>query len=473
MSDVSRPRTSQLVWAAFGAAAALAPGLAMWGFTVDDALIAVRYAGSLASGAGYRFDVAAPVTDGVTPLPWAPILAALAAGPIDPLVLLTRAKVLGLGAWTGASALLALRAAEAAPSRSRLRVALAVLALAFPISAWAASGMETGLATCLATLAACSLARPPRAAILAGLAASLRPELLPWSVVVSAGAAITASRTSAAGWSSPRALRPVVLAASAGAGPFFACVAIRLAVFGRPAPLAVLAKPSDLDHGATYAAAAAVVVLVPLLACAPIRIARGSGRARVLALAFAAHVVAVALAGGDWMPYARLLVPVTPSLVLVAVDVAGGAAFAVRAAVAVALGGLLAVRAAPAGRRVTRDRADLVLAARPLLAEARVIAGLDVGWLSAAVPPHVRIVDLAGLTDPEIAVLGGGHTSKRVDLSMLDARSVDTFVAYDAARVVEQRLLSTPRFAETFTRIATLPLGTAGASYGVYRRVAR
>lgn len=473
MVDVSPTRTSQLAWAAVGAVAALVPGLAMWGFTVDDALIAVRYAGSLASGTGYRFDEAAPATDGVTPLPWAPLLSLLARGAVDPLVVLTRAKVLGLGAWTGSSALLALHAARSSPSRARVALALLVLALAFPISAWAASGMETGIATCLATLAACSFARPARAAILAGLAAAFRPELLPWALVVAAGASLAASAVPSASWSSPRALGPVVGAAALAAIPFVACVVVRLAVFGRPTPLAVLAKPSDLDHGATYAGAAAVVLLLPLLACAPVGIARAGGRARTLAIGFVAHVAAVALAGGDWMPYARLLVPAIPSLVLVAIELRTGAMMGVRAVVALGLGAVLAVRAAPAGRHVTGDRASLVLAARPVLADAKVVAALDVGWLSAATSPRVRIVDLAGLTDPDIAVLGGGHTSKRVDLSMLEARLVDTVVAYDAPRVVEQRLLATPRFQETFVRVATLSLGTAGASYGVYRRVAR
>ncbi|MDF2696854.1 MAG: hypothetical protein K0S65_5237, partial [Labilithrix sp.] len=40
-----------------GALAALIPALAMWGFTVDDALIPLRYAEHIASGAGYRFDL--------------------------------------------------------------------------------------------------------------------------------------------------------------------------------------------------------------------------------------------------------------------------------------------------------------------------------------------------------------------------------------------------------------------------------
>ena len=87
---------------ALGAACALIPSLAMWGFTVDDALIPVRYANHLALGIGYRFDATGPSTDGVTPLPWPFLLAPLAAG--DALTTLLRAKVIGVVAWTASGA---------------------------------------------------------------------------------------------------------------------------------------------------------------------------------------------------------------------------------------------------------------------------------------------------------------------------------------------------------------------------------
>ena len=46
----------------------------------------------------------------------------------------------------------------------------------------------------------------------------------------------------------------------------------------------------------------------------------------------------------------------------------------------------------------------LVAAAAPHLASASRVACIDVGWLTAAAP-HAAIVDLAGITDPEIAAL--------------------------------------------------------------------
>lgn len=496
---------------ALGAACALVPALAMWGFTVDDALISVRYAHNLASGAGYRFDAAGPSTDGVTPLPWAFVLRPLAGG--DPMATLVRAKVLGVVAWTLAGAVLGARVArllregdgdgegdgegdgdgedegdgegegdgerETAARRRDVALAagaMAVMALAFPIGAWAASGMETGLVTALATLAAASLARPKQAAALAGVAAAFRPEMIAWTVVIATGAALARGREGRRGTRRPDRRRPDGgVALLLGLLPFVACVVVRLVAFGRPAPLAVLAKPSDLAHGAVYVAAASIVVLTPLLAFVPVALVRSRSRetaqARVLVVAFLAHALAVLVAGGDWMPYARLMVPVAPSLVLVAVALPRKTSSLwsiVRLALATALGVLLAVRAAPGGRGVQADRADLVTRARPALAGSKVVAALDVGWVSAAT--EACIVDLAGLTDPSIALLPGGHTSKRVDVAMLLDRGVDTVVVYSEARAVEARIVRSDLFADRFERGETLPLGSRGASYTLYHR---
>lgn len=458
-----------------GAACALVPSLAMWGFTVDDALVAVRYAHDVAVGAGYRFDPHGASTDGVTPLPWTFLLVPFARTD-DALRTLFFAKLLGVVAWAVASTHLGAHLARLRPTAAWMPApTLALMALAFPIGAWAASGMETGLATALATLAATKTHRPRYAALLAGLAASLRPEMVVWAVALASLAALgNASREEAAADRGAIA-RAMAMAGAIAAGPFLLCASIRLAVFGRAAPLALLAKPSDLAHGALYAAAATLVLLLPLVAFAPVAIARSGGAARSIAIAFVAHVLAVIVAGGDWMPYARLVVPVVPSLVIVIVLSAARASrglVVARAAVAFALGIYLVVRAAPAGRLVHADRRTLVEVARPVLASSKVVAALDIGWVSAAT--NARIVDLAGLTDPSIASLPGGHTSKRVDVAMLLDRDVDTFLAYEdstgALRVAEVRIVRSTLFEERFERTTTLPLGSVGARYVVYRR---
>jgi hypothetical protein len=448
-----------------GAIGALVPALAMWGFTVDDALIPLRYAQHLAYGAGYRFNLHGPPTDGVTPLPWALLLVPvvrLAKG--DLVSALELVKALGVVATTASGAALGRFVAIRAGDRlAQAAAALVVVAIAYPVGAWAASGMETGIATALATLAVVSFERPYRAAALAGIVATLRPELVVWSLVLGAGAAL-AKR------SSPRAL--AVISALA-LGPFVACAVVRLGVFGRPAPLALLAKPSDAAHGLVYAGAASVVVLTPLLALAPRGLLGASALARTLVLAAIAHVVVVVAVGGDWMPYARLMVPIAPGLALVHVELSRTStrACTLRAVAAIALGIVLAISAAPAGRHVWADRKELIARTRPLLADARTIAALDVGWVGAVSDVHV--VDLAGLTDPVIASLPGGHTSKLVDIGMLLDRGVDSVVVYhDPAspmRVVEARITRSPLFAERFVHVADVPLGARGASYAIWR----
>jgi len=464
-----------------GGASALLPALAMWGFTVDDALISLRYARNLVTGAGYRFDLLGPSTDGVTPLPWAPLVAPLAAGG-DLVAAVERVKVLGVAAWTVGGAVLGFALAKRAGGERRATLhaafALAIVALAFPIGAWAASGMETGLATALATCAAASFERPRRAAVLAGLAATLRPELVVWAVVLAGGAAVARRPTREAGSALALdlgAARAVGGAIALAVGPFAACALVRLAVWGRAAPLALLAKPSDAAHGITYAVAATLVVLTPVLVLAPLALARASALAKTLAIAAAVHVVVVIAVGGDWMPYARLMIPIAPSLALVFVDVGRVArtwSTATRGILALAIGLVVGVRAAPAGRHVHEARKDLVARAVPALAGAKVVAALDIGWVGAST--GARIVDLAGLTDATIAVLPGGHTSKTVDLGMLLDRDVDTVVLYGEPRIVEQRLLRSALFAEKFERYETIAFGpeTNGRRqrYDLYRR---
>jgi hypothetical protein len=461
-------------WAIAGGCAALLPALWMWGFTVDDALIAVRYARHLAAGAGYRFNVGGPVTDGVTPLPWAFLLLPLARG--APLVVLSRAKVLGLAIWTvtavgWGSAVGGLKASVWSKA-----LAGALLALCVPLAAHGVSGMETPLATALATFAALSLEQPRLAALLAGLAAALRPELLPWALVVAVGSSLAA--------------RPVLPARTVAAGglgvaPFAACALVRLAIFGRPGPLALLAKPSDLSHGVAYTLAASLASLAPIVAASPLALLRAPRGARVLVVAGAAHLLAVVAAGGDWMPYARLIAPIAPSLLyafVLASPFAHWAWAGIRAGVAIALGAYLALTAAPPGRHVGRDRARLVEEARPWLGGAHRVATADIGWPTAAT--EADIVDLGGLTDPEIASLPGGHTSKRVDATFLLSHDPDVLLLYTDRldvpvaswtsarfpRVVEARLASSELLASHFEARAFFSLGASGAGYFLLTR---
>ena len=101
--EAARLPSGALFAVAFGVAA-LVPALVFRGFMVDDALITARYAAHLAAGEGYRLNAGGPVTDGVTPLGFAFLLAPFARG--GPLAALAAAKGIGIVAWTLASAVL-------------------------------------------------------------------------------------------------------------------------------------------------------------------------------------------------------------------------------------------------------------------------------------------------------------------------------------------------------------------------------
>jgi hypothetical protein len=457
-----------------GVLAAAVPALWMWGFTVDDALIAVRFARHVAEGLGWRFNVHGPSTDGVTPLLWPLVLAPMAHG--DALTVLSRSKVFGLALWAATGGCLgrAIGCAPGAGPWSRAGV-LVALALSLPVAAHSVSGMETALTTALATAAALMPRRPRAAALVAGLAASLRPEMAPWACVLAAGFAL------AAGGGVERVLVGVGLAMA----PFAMCATVRTVAWGRAAPLAVMAKPSDLAHGLAYAGAACVVTLVPLLVMAPFALRR-EARALAIVLAAVAHVGAIVVVGGDWMPYARLMVPVVPSLAYAAALASAHAhrvATIARSLAVVGLGVALIARGGALGRRVGADRATLIAEAGPVLADAHCVAALDVGWVSAAT--DADIVDLAGLTDPTIAALPGGHTSKRVDAMFLLSRRPDAVLLYapaglpggrlgawqDAAypRVVEARLARDEVIARHFAPVTWFPLGPSSGGYVVLR----
>ncbi len=445
----------------------------MWGFTIDDAFISIRYARHVASGVGYRFNADGPATDGVTPLVWPFVLAPFARAAAQ--AVLFRAKCINLVAWLCAAFFLGKRIG-AADAKIAWRIAAVVfVAIDLPVVAGAVSGMETGVATALVTFAALEADRDRLyvACVLAGISALFRPELAAWALTLALVLAVTS-----------RSPKKIALACLLAIAPFFAVVAIRLAVFGRAGPLSLLAKPSDLEHGASYAVAAAVATLTPLLAFAPRGIFRASNATRALAAAAVVHFLAIASVGGDWMPYARLAAPIAPSLALVfvrSVSTSNQIAAILRAIVAFGFGARLLVVAAPAGRHVEDDRDRLIEASRQYLQNAHVIASADIGWPTAASEAH--IVDLAGLTDPNIAALGGGHTSKRVDPAMIidahpdvvllfatsgiDESSLANWHSAEYQKLIDVRLANSGLFSRHFDAVAFLPLSHRGDGYVV------
>jgi hypothetical protein len=455
----------------FGAAAAVLaaalPVALFWGFTVDDALIPARIAAHLWAGIGYRFNPGGPVVDAVTPLGWAHLLAPFARS--GPLGALAAAQWLGVLSWLAAAAVLGASIARSGQRLSRF-APISVIVVCSPLAAWAVAGLETGMVTALATLAVTQQRFSPLAA---GIAAALRPELLPWAAVVCFG-------TAAAERKGPRGIAAASLMAVA---PAILVGAIRFAVFGRAWPLAVLAKPSDLDHGAFYALSALLQTGPAWLVLAPRALRKAGWRAIAIVVAAAVHFAALTLAGGDWMPFYRLAVPVLPGLLLVGAMVAEHAApWATALRIALAVAACLAV-AAPRvadARRVGSRRLAVIEAARPALGGARCVAAQDIGWVGAATA--VPIVDLAGLTDPQIAALSGGHTTKRIPPGLLEGRGVDALVLlidqawppplpwYDAPFTTGvQHRVALLMAGYPFAPAASIPLGGTRSSYIILR----
>jgi hypothetical protein len=225
------------------------------------------------------------------------------------------------------------------------------------------------------------------------------------------------------------------------AGPAFAVAAIRMVVFGRPVPLAFFAKPSDFRHGAFYALACLLWTGAPILVAAPWAVRRLGRESHAVLVAAGVHCISLFACGGDWMAFFRLFVPVLPGLFLVGarlVAVAPRWASVLRVLAASGISGLLLFTKGSDARAVLADRLALVARAAPLLERAHCVAALDVGWVGAAT--RADIVDLAGVTDASIAMLHGGHTSKRVPETLLRTRRVDAAVLLASGQVSEQPL---------------------------------
>jgi hypothetical protein len=295
--------------------------------TVDDAFIFLRYARSLAAGAGWTFSPGSGThVEGTSSVVWTLCLA-----------LLWRAGLRGLGAAKALSmafgaAIPAACALAVRPRQSHLALAVPAIALAFDadLATWSVSGMDTPLwALACVVCVGLAAARWERAAALAlGALAWVRPEGPLFAAFGVAG--LSNDRRSA--------LRLALIAAF----PVAILTLLRLAYFGDLVPNTFWAKmngaadATDYTGGGYIASAlerrpmllvalpiAAVAIEARLrpkpqprpchksLACA--RSSSSSSPALRVALALLAASFAFAfLAGGDWMPGRRLLVVALP-----------------------------------------------------------------------------------------------------------------------------------------------------------------
>ncbi len=419
--------SNAVVGVLFLMAAGVSIGLG-FGFTVDDALISTRVAHHLRTIGRYSFNAEGPVVDCVTPLGWAWLLAPFS----------NEGSWEGLEAARWLGALFALGSAwvlgglvshspKARLSNSTSVGLGVVLATSLPFGAWASSGMETSLAMLLCTLGAWGFTRDHWAgAACAGLAGAIRPELLPWAATFSLFCPVVSTSTGcSANERMLRRLRRFGLVLI----PSLVVVAIRVAVFGSPVPLALLAKPSDSSHGSMYVWGAVRLLGIPVLWLGWRTWRRMSSIGMAAGLSLLAHWISVLGVGGDWMSLFRLFVPVIPVGLWVGwLVLSRQSPWIAWGKVALACGINLLVLSSlgQTSRQIVQARRELVVEVSPLIQASQHIATLDVGWLGAAT--GATIIDLAGVTDPEIARLPGGHTSKRLPNNLLERRQVDTLV---------------------------------------------
>ncbi len=430
------------------------------GYTADDAFITGRYAQRLAGGLGYTFRDG-PATDGVTGPLWLFIETALAWLQLDPVL---GAKALGALSAATAVALVTRRVAGQVLGRSAALVFIAFVILSVLLASNAQSGLETGFSTLVLTLAWLEAsATKPRPAVLALVLLAvpwLRPECVPAALTV---LGLFVSRESSSR-NARIGVAGVALAGLVGVALF------RIALFGSALPLSAQAKPADFANGLNYAltslSVAFGVLLLPLLYAA-----RRNRTHAWLASIAVVHTLAVILAGGDWMPGARLFMPIAPLVLSLAalgltqfmahrkrnLQVAYGLLFALALAPQMILG----VMALQESEDVAASREGQGLALRSYLrAHAHSVALIDIGFFT--YESDFDVLDLAGVTDPSIGTREGAHCSKPVTVDELLARHVDTLLMHSsvepridgegrvrhiAAHPTEMRLLSEPQTA--------------------------
>jgi hypothetical protein len=394
----------------------------LWPFTVDDAFISFRYARNLVAGHGLVYNVGERV-EGYTNLLWV-LLASIpeALGWDTP----TFAKTLGLLAALGCLPLTLALARRLGPGDRRgAALTPLLLALQTPFVLWAVSGLETALATMW---------------LLAGIVAYLREteaKRLPWSGVLFVAAALTRPDTllgavltlllGAAGAtpSGDRRRRAAANSALALAGAMAVWAMWKWQYYGALLPNTLLAKGRTGLDGLTigaaylgkhlhyYSLAPAIAVAAGLLAV------RRSKAAALPACLVVGYWLYVVLAGGDWMPGARLLAPTFPFLMILALhagDLAAPRQPLARLAVILllCLPGLLALSFLPRHehyQRIIGEEARVVKLYR-LLGEdlrGRLPPNATIACDVAGAAPYysgLRTIDLDGLTDAYIARRG-------------------------------------------------------------------
>ncbi len=376
-----------------------------WGGIYDDTLIYLRYVKNLRAGCGLRFNCDGPAVEGFTsPL----YLALLWLGSFATRQLIDLSQVLctaslvaaiGVAGWVAVTLGGRTRAAALAALATVL-----VLSLDHFVLLNTVTGMETALGAAFASgIAYAAIARRPWLLVaLVGLGLLVRPEIMVFVVLLPV---------------MPELRKPRYLLA---AGGIVAAIAIaRYATFGAFAPNTYYAKSGGTwrhaELGLAYIGDA--IVDFPLVLLAPLALlVKEQRRAVVYLLAGAFAWLAFFLrTGGDLFEYSRLWFPLVPMLSALAL-VGVGALVRRYASERLALVVVLAVALGVGGRALVAH------AIPPQHTNPRVVEWAAIGtWLHehypdatvATVPigaigyySRLPILDLVGLTEPEIARSG-------------------------------------------------------------------
>lgn len=454
---------------------------------IDDALITLRYSAMWVEGQGLVFNPGERVEGYSNPV-WT-VLCAL------PLVVgmdgLLGAKLMGM-AFDVAAVCGALLLAWELVQPKRWPTALAVLAgagllaVSHPLRFWATAGLETTQYAALLVLALWRLSVERRAgglplsAALAGLAAISRPEapLLVLSIVLVR--AFTAwEQRAERGWT------PVLAWGGAFAVPTFGWLFFRLAYYGAWVPNTFYRKTARErswaevgEYLSSWAGLEWLLLVAAFAGVVGILIWRCRSSVAVLTM-IAAQGVFLYIAGSDWMPSMRFVVPVLP-LVAAAAGIGAGRlvqALETRERVAWIPGGVLvfvllvqAIRSVP----VEQIRGGEVMARKSVHyfpASRDTQWGGSLEWvladLAEVIPPGAtlaytevgmvgygstwQILDIAGLITAETAGATGLSTAEQV--AWVRAQSPEWMLLKESTAILVPELLASDWIWQEYERL--------------------
>jgi len=426
----------------------------LFGYTMDDAFISFRYARNLARGEGLVYNPGQSPVEGYSSFLWTILFVPVIAAGWDPELV---SKILGILCGLGVLGVTVLLSRRLSRD-SVFRCMAPLLVGGSPVMAMQAiTGLETHLFGLLLAAGVWLTIReweerrrfPLSAFAFIGCALT-RPEgaaLFAVSLVAAATVGWTGARTRKPGFSSGGWLVLSVLLFGAVYGTY---TVWRLAYFGSLVPNTFYAKTAglrQLGEGWKYLRDFSGMhggLLLYLMGFIALVLRWQDGAVRYLAAVGACFLGTVVYEGGDWMPLFRLLAPALPILFLLSQE-------GVRELHAAA-GGWLAGRGAPYGRaRILTGgilTALLVSALVPLPAKAREAMERQelyenahrrsARWLKANTPPgesialsdigqfgyysDLPVIDLVGLTNPEIARAEGLLHEKKADAGVVLSR---------------------------------------------------